>query len=137
MFFINCLYIYISYDFFFYTCTNIFIIFIGLTCLVEELGLTDWEMKPFPPGHVAEYDILADGKLNLVSLNRFFKIEEPLLPPVPLEEGAFSFESIRVFFIDNSLLYTSNHLNDINVLKKKKSHQVWTRKPCTPIFVIY
>ncbi|XP_026816341.1 asparagine synthetase [glutamine-hydrolyzing] [Rhopalosiphum maidis] len=59
----------------------------GLTCLIDELGLTEWEMKPFPPGHMAEYNILSGGKLELVSLNRFFKIEEPILPPVPLEEG--------------------------------------------------
>lgn len=59
----------------------------GLTCLIDELGLTEWEMKPFPPGHIAEYNILSDGKLELISLNRFFKIEEPILPPVPLEEG--------------------------------------------------
>ncbi|XP_027850729.2 asparagine synthetase [glutamine-hydrolyzing] [Aphis gossypii] len=59
----------------------------GLTCLIDELGLTEWEMKPFPPGHIAEYSILSDGKLELISLNRFFKIEEPILPPVPLEKG--------------------------------------------------
>lgn len=59
----------------------------GLTCLVSELQLTEWELKPFPPGHLAEYNILPDGKLEIVSLNRFFKIEEPILPAVPLEEG--------------------------------------------------
>lgn len=59
----------------------------GLTCLVNELGLTEWEMKPFPPGHVAEYTILPDGKLAMVSLNQFFKIEEPILSPVLLEKG--------------------------------------------------
>lgn len=61
----------------------------GLTCLIKELKLTDWELKPFPPGHVAEYNILPDGKLSMVSFNRFFKIEEPILLPVPLEEGMF------------------------------------------------
>jgi len=59
----------------------------GLTCLVDELELGEWELKPFPPGHVAEYDILPDGKLSIVSLDRFFHIEEPILPPVHLEEG--------------------------------------------------
>jgi len=59
----------------------------GLTCLVDELKLKDWEMKPFPPGHLAEYNILSDGKLALVSLNRFFNIEEPIMTPVLLEEG--------------------------------------------------
>lgn len=58
-----------------------------MTNLVEELALTEWELKPFPPGHLAEYNILPDGKLELVSLNKFFKIEEPILPPVPLDEG--------------------------------------------------
>jgi len=58
--------------------------------LIDELGLTEWEMKPFPPGHIAEYSILSDGKLELISLNRFFKIEEPILPPVPLEEGTLN-----------------------------------------------
>jgi asparagine synthase (glutamine-hydrolysing) len=59
----------------------------GLTCLIDELGLTEWEMKPFPPGHIAEYNILPGGKLELIAMKRFFKIEEPILPPVPLEEG--------------------------------------------------
>lgn len=52
-----------------------------------ELGLTDWEMKPFPPGHLAQYNILPTGKLSLVSLEQFFKIEEPILTPVLLENG--------------------------------------------------
>jgi len=59
--------------------------------LVNELKLSEWEIRPFPPGHLAEYNILPDGKLELVSLNRFFKIEEPILTPVPLEKGALMF----------------------------------------------
>jgi len=66
--------------------------------LVNELGLTEWEMKPFPPGHMAEYNILPGGKLELISLNRFFKIEEPILPPVLLEEGTF--KKYFLFFVN-------------------------------------
>ncbi|XP_050520193.1 asparagine synthetase [glutamine-hydrolyzing] [Daktulosphaira vitifoliae] len=59
----------------------------GLTGLIKELNLSNWEMKPFPPGHLAEFDILSDGKIKMVSLNRFFNIEKPLLSPAVLEEG--------------------------------------------------
>lgn len=58
--------------------------------MVDELEVTDWEIKPFPPGHVAQYDILPTGKLDLVSLEQFFKIEAPILPPVLLEKGMYS-----------------------------------------------
>lgn len=66
-------------------------ILLGLTGLVKELSLSDWEMKPFPPGHIAEFDILSDGKIKMVSLKRFFNIEKPLLPPAALEEGLLLF----------------------------------------------
>lgn len=58
-----------------------------MTYLINEFELKEWEIKPFPPGHLAEYNILPDGKVALVSLRQFFDMEKPLLTPVALEEG--------------------------------------------------
>lgn len=62
-----------------------------MTYLVDELELTEWEIKPFPSGHLAEYNILPDGKTELVLLDQFFEIEKPILTPVPLEEGILNY----------------------------------------------
>lgn len=62
-----------------------------MTYLVDELELTEWEIKPFPPGHLAEYNILPDGKTELVLLDQFFEIEKSILTPVPLEEGILNY----------------------------------------------
>lgn len=44
-----------------------------------------WMLKPFPPGHYEEYEILSDGRIKLLESCRYFKPgDKPsFLPHVP------------------------------------------------------
>lgn len=70
----------------------------GLMDIVHECPYA--KVEPFPPGYIESYDLADNGKVSLISRERFHKIGDPpkYLTPAPSTEGKDVLENIRNLF---------------------------------------
>jgi hypothetical protein len=54
----------------------------GLIDLAHELDGAAWNLEPFPPGFVKEYEIKANGKTSIIMKKPFYNIgDQPFFKP--------------------------------------------------------